>query len=66
MTTEASPLIVATTATANLEELRANVTAIAEKITALKKASPIDKDAMIGASSVKELLNAKRTYLCPT
>jgi predicted NBD/HSP70 family sugar kinase len=60
MTTEASPRV-ATTTTANLEELRANVTAIAEKITALKKASPVDKDAMIGAS-VKELLDAKRAF----
>ena len=60
MTTKAIPLV-ATTTTANLEELRANVTTIAEKITALKKASPVDKDAMIGAS-VKELLDAKRTF----
>ena len=44
----------------NLEELRAKVQTIADKITELKKANPVDKDA-IGAS-VKELLDAKRTF----
>ncbi len=44
----------------NLDDLRAKVQSIADKITELKKANPVDKDA-IGAS-VKELLDAKRTF----
>ena len=70
MPTEASPLVVATstttttTGTANRVELRANVAAIVNKIIKLKKASPVDKDAI--RASVKELIDAKRAYLCPT
>ena len=45
---------------ANLEELKAKVDTLAAKIVELKKADPVDKDA-IGAA-VKDLLDAKRTY----
>lgn len=45
---------------ANLEELRSKVETLAEKITSLKKETPVNKDA-IGAA-VKELLDAKRTF----
>mmetsp|Transcript_12588 Transcript_12588/g.14656 ORF Transcript_12588/g.14656 Transcript_12588/m.14656 type:complete len:902 (-) Transcript_12588:42-2747(-) len=44
----------------NLDELRAQVTNISEKIVNLKKAAPVDKDAI--AATVKELLDAKRTF----
>ncbi len=44
----------------SLDELRTKVETIADKITELKKANPVDKDA-IGAS-VKELLDAKRAF----
>lgn len=47
--------------TANLlDELRGQVDSLAEKITELKKANPVDKDAI--AASVKDLLDAKRTF----
>jgi hypothetical protein len=46
--------------TVDLDQLRGQVTEIGDKIVALKKASPVDKDA-IGAA-VKELLDAKRTF----
>lgn len=46
--------------TVNLEEQGTLVAALAEKITNLKKASPVDKDAL--AAGVKDLLDAKRTY----
>ena len=46
--------------TANLDDLRGQVTALAEKITELKKATPVDKDAI--GSAVKELLDAKRAF----
>ena len=59
MPTEASPLVVATTtttkSTANRVKLRANVAAIVDKIIKLKKASPVDKDAI--RASVKELIH---------
>jgi hypothetical protein len=45
---------------ANLEELRANVEAIAASIIALKKAEPVNKEAI--ATAVKDLLDAKRTF----
>ena len=45
---------------ANLEELKAKVDTLAAKIVELKKANPVDKDA-VGAA-VKDLLDAKRTY----
>lgn len=45
---------------ANLEELRANVEAIAASIVALKKAEPVDKEAI--ATAVKALLEAKRKF----
>jgi len=45
---------------ANLEEQKEKVDSLAQKIVDLKKADPVDKDA-IGAT-VKELLDAKRTY----
>jgi DNA-binding FadR family transcriptional regulator len=45
---------------ANLDELRANVESIAAKIVALKKADPVDKEA-IGAA-VKDLIDAKRAF----
>ena len=67
MPTEASPLVVASTTTttttkitANRVELRANVAAIVDKIIKLQKASPVDKDAI--RASVKELIDAKRTF----
>ena len=44
----------------NLEELKAKADTLAQKVIDLKKADPVDKDA-IGAT-VKELLEAKRTY----
>jgi hypothetical protein len=46
--------------TVNLEELRGQTTALADKINNLKKANPIDKDAI--AATVKELLDAKRSF----
>ena len=63
--TEASPLVVATgtsttTTTANRVGRWANVAAIVNKIIKLKKASPVDKDAI--RASVKELIDAKRTF----
>ena len=45
---------------ANLEELKAKIQTIADKITELKKANPVDKDAI--GSNVKDLLDAKRTF----
>jgi hypothetical protein len=44
----------------NLEELKAKVDGLAQKITDLKKADVVDKNA-IGAA-VKDLLDAKRSY----
>lgn len=44
----------------NLEELQANVESIAAKIVALKKADPVDKEAI--GSAVKDLIDAKRTF----
>ena len=46
--------------TVNLDELKGQVDALAEKITNLKKANPVDKDTI--AVSVKALLDAKRTF----
>lgn len=45
---------------ANLEELKKEVETLANKITELKKASPVDKDT-IGAA-VQQLLAAKKLY----
>jgi hypothetical protein len=45
---------------ANLEELKAKVDTLAAKIVELKKANPVDKDAV--GTAVKDLLDAKRTY----
>jgi len=44
----------------NLDELRSKVESLAQKITNLKKETPVNKNA-IGAA-VKELLDAKRTF----
>lgn len=46
--------------TVNLDELRGQVDSLAQKINDLKKANPVDKDAI--ATSVKELLDTKRTF----
>ena len=45
---------------ASLDEQKEKVNTLAQKIVDLKKADPIDKDAI--GSTVKELLDAKRTY----
>eukprot|EP00979_Chaetoceros_neogracilis_P005389 scaffold984_cov281-Chaetoceros_neogracile.AAC.4 len=45
---------------ANLEEMLETVNALAQKVTDLKKAVPVDKDAI--GKTVKELLDAKRSY----
>ncbi len=44
----------------SIEELKAKVDDLAQKVTDLKKSTPVDKDA-IGVT-VKALLDAKRTY----
>ncbi len=44
----------------DLEELRRKVDELAEKINSLKKAEPVDKQA-VGAA-VKDLLDAKRNF----
>jgi hypothetical protein len=45
---------------ANLEEMLETVNTLAQTVTDLKKAVPVDKDAI--GKTVKELLDAKRSY----
>ena len=54
------PIVPASIDMSNLEELKAKVDGLAQKITDLKKADVVDKNAI--AAAVKDLLDAKRSY----